>query len=484
MIERLKANIKAAIRNGKNEKALCFMRVLAKLLYSINQEYKDVFLEDALFKLIQNLFGAEIYQCEAEGEDGCNKFREDKALFYDGFGLDSRGLALIYLKALLKKRRIIYVVNKSRETFIPSIIELLHEYKAKIIYLQDKSDIENCHELKRIIEKEKPKHLFLYTTPWDILGIVVFNYFNIKEVVRYQINLTDHAFWLGVNAFDYCIEFRNYGAYLSNKFREIPAEKLRLLPYYPLIDYNRKFDGFPFSFDAAHQKLVFSGGSLYKTLGAGNLYYHIVRHILDTHSEVVFWYAGDGDDSHLKPLMQDYPKRVYHTKERGDLYQVLKHSYMYLNTYPMVGGLMFQYAAMAGKVPLTLKYDDCANDCLIEQDQLGVVFESLDAFYDEAEKLLSDPRYNANKGASLRSSVISEKDFQQELEKIMQGEKTKFPIVLKEVDTSNFQQTYIERFSIKNLSEILIDRQSFKYMYRLFPKITMTGIIKKIKKYF
>ena len=141
---------------------------------------------------------------------------------------------------------------------------------------------------------------------------------------------------------------------------------------------------------------------------------------------------------------------------------------------------MFQYAAMAEKVPLTLKHDDCANDCLIEQDQLGVVFESLDAFYSEAEKLLSDPMYNAEKGTFLKSSVISEEDFQQELEKIMRHEQTKFQITLKNVNASDFQKTYIERFSIKQLEEVLIDRQSIKYMYKIFPKITVARIARKI----
>ena len=41
----------------------------------------------------------------------------------------------------------------------------------------------------------------------------------------------------------------------------------------------------------------------------------------------------------------------------GIIYSLEK-SYFYLSTYPICGGLMFQYAASAGKVPVTLKYDE------------------------------------------------------------------------------------------------------------------------------
>ncbi len=481
-IVRIKNRIQNALSKKNHSKTIGLMRALAKLLYFINQEYKDDDLEAALLQLVQSLFGNSTWQDSKEKvrqQDGAN---EGAVLFYNGFGSNMRGLSMIYLKALLQRYHVIYVVNKKVESYVPEVRNLLQQYDSEIVNLHGRSFRDDCYELKHIIEKKRPKHLFLYTTPWDIVGLAVFRYFGVEKLKRYQINLTDHAFWLGVNSFDYCIEFRDYGAYISHEFREIPMEKLRLLPYYPIIDYNREFEGFPFAFDSVRQKLVFSGGALYKTLGAGNVYYQIVRHMLDSHPEVVFWYAGEGDDSQLRLLMHDYPERVYHTKERKDLYQVLKHSYLYLNTYPMVGGLMFQYAAAAGKVPLTLKYDDCANDCLIGQSQLGVEFNSLDALFAEMDRLLSDPDYAAHKGEALETAIITEEEFAFELEKIMQGRRTKFPITLKPVDTTMFRRTYIERFSVDDIGELLVDRQNMKYLFFTFPKTITLGIMKKIGK--
>lgn len=74
----------------------------------------------------------------------------------------------------------------------------------------------------------------------------------------------DHAFWLGRNAFDYCLEFRDFGANLSRQYRHIPIQKLLKQPYYPLADPTIPYGGPPF--ERADGDVIFSGGTLYKTL--------------------------------------------------------------------------------------------------------------------------------------------------------------------------------------------------------------------------
>ncbi|MEI3402379.1 MAG: hypothetical protein V8R51_08850 [Clostridia bacterium] len=48
----------------------------------------------------------------------------------------------------------------------------------------------------------KPKAMFFYTKPNDVSAAVSFSMFN-KKIDRYLIDLTDHAFWLGVKSNDY-----------------------------------------------------------------------------------------------------------------------------------------------------------------------------------------------------------------------------------------------------------------------------------------
>ena len=55
----------------------------------------------------------------------------------------------------------------------------------------------------------------------------------------------------------------------------------------------------------------------------------------------------DAIEKEMKKIIKKYPNRAYLTPERSDLYQVLKHSVFYLSTYPLCGGLMYQYAAKA-----------------------------------------------------------------------------------------------------------------------------------------
>ena len=128
---------------------------------------------------------------------------------------------------------------------------------------------------------------------WFLLNLVNNN------VIRYQINLTDHAFWLGADSIDKCIEFRDYGATISKKYRRIPIESIVKIPFYPIVNIDMKFQGFPFK-KKDYQKVFFSGGALYKTFGDDNRFYRIVSNILNQYNDLIFWYAGSGDDSELK----------------------------------------------------------------------------------------------------------------------------------------------------------------------------------------
>ena len=100
--------------------------------------------------------------------------------------------------------------------------------------------------------------------------------------------------------------------------------------------------------------ILFSGGSLYKTFDDKGTYYEMVEQIMQRHDKLLFVYAGNGDRSGLKILQKKFPRRVYPIDERKDLYAVMRQCTLYLNTYLMIGGLMTQYAEIAGRLPLTL----------------------------------------------------------------------------------------------------------------------------------
>ena len=143
---------------------------------------------------------------------------DNKVIFYDGFGLNERGIAQIYLKALCQLQEVVYITYEDRKDEIPDILSLVKSYNGKVCYINRKNNkfVNQIFQFVNIISIENPGRLMFYTFPNDVVGVVLLNLVN-NNVIRYQINLTDHAFWLGADSIDKCIEFRDYGATISKK---------------------------------------------------------------------------------------------------------------------------------------------------------------------------------------------------------------------------------------------------------------------------
>lgn len=455
------------------EVAMAAMSAYCNLSYHWNQFYSDDEVEKQICKISEKLFD----------KKSINNYCGDKnaVLFYDGVGHDTRGLVLNYLNALKANGyKIVYAVVKTTEKQ-PTVLKLLSDANVEIIYFKSKKYVDLFNELVTVFLKYKPGHAFFYAYPRDISAAAAFHAFEGK-VSRYQINLTDHAFWIGKCAFDYCLEFREYGAGISVGYRGIPIEKLRYIPYYPWVDKSVEFQGF--DFDTKGKKILFSGGSLYKTIGGDNKFYIVVDKVLQENNDVIFLYAGEGDDSELQKLSAKWGDRVHHIAERKDLFALLQHIDVYLNTYPMVGGLMTQYAAMAGKPPLMLNDNgqDDASGLLIGQDKLNIEFDSVDAVVSEINRLLTDKVYCEQRGEEVKKGVITEEQFNKNLSDIMMGN-CKAPIECKIPDTTQFRHEYIGRFSKLHVYYSIVRKRNislFKYFPMCFFK---AAILKAIHRY-
>lgn len=469
VIHRLKSYIIRESDKGNYENVLHLVSLAANILYSTNIYYADYDLENHIASVAEKL---------RLTENMHGKFNDDTVMFYDGFGLNSRGLIQIYLKALCKVRKVAYVTYASRKNEIPDVLKILSEHDSKVFFINGKTRIEKIKQLNEFVQSVRPGHFFFYAYPDDVTATSIMNAYE-GIMKRYQINLTDHAFWLGAKPIDFCIEFRNYGACISHEYRKIPKEKLVKIPYYPVVKYDADFQGYPFNVKD-NQKVIFSGGSLYKTLGGGNKYYEIVDYILGKYPDALFWYAGSGDRREIDKIIGKYPGRAYITAERSDLYQVLKHCYFYLSTYPVCGGLMFQYAARAGKVPLTLYYDCMTTEFLINQENLGIMFSRPEALFSETDRLMQNEDYCNAKGKSLESSVISENDFDSEVTKLFTGHAgEKYAIIYEDhVETESFRQIYLDNLTREQLEQNLIGRSTL-FLLKYEPVSFIVGALKK-----
>lgn len=405
------------LQRGEYEKAARQMEDLATLRYRWNGEMTDDFLEDNLTRFSSHVPPLAPYEP-----------KKSVVLFYDEFGLDLRGLALIYVRALTALGYHLVYCTREPHTPLPHIEAELRAHGGELRTFPAAADpLARCAVLSAIIAEVRPGAAFLYTEPNDVGGLLAFHLMA-GYTRRYQVNLTDHAFWLGRNAFDVCLEFRDFGAKVSRTLRRIPAEKLVKLPYYPVIDTSIPFGGYPFERQDG-DIVIFSGGQLYKTKDEARTYYRVVDAILARHPQVRFWYARGDQDADIDWLRARHPDRVSYTPERQDLYQVLCHCDLYLNTYPLIGALMTQYAAAAGRLPLTLSSaDEPLRDLLQNASALDIVRHDVPSFLKLVDFLLDHPEERQRRGQMAKEGVVTEKKFTENLGRILEKGESSFPI--------------------------------------------------------
>lgn len=460
-----------SLENKNIEKALSSLSAISFLCYEWNQFYVDKYIEESLLelsKLIESNF--DFYTCN-----------EEIILFYDGFGQDTRGLSLIYMKALAKKFKVVYVTHARYRDAQPTLYKELENFNVKFEYLdRNDSNYGNIRQLCNIFNKYKFSSAFLYSMPNDIAGILTFTIFrNNKNLNRYKINLTDHAFWMGLNSFNYIIEFRDYGAVVSRDYRDIPQNKIIKLPYYPYVDSQTPFLGFPFEIN--DNPIIFSGGSLYKTIDDSKKYYYIVNELLKRNDKCIFLYAGSGDSTELDKLKIKFSSRVFHINERKDLFQLMKHITLYLNTYPMVGGLMMQYAVLAGKIPLTLKHNSDGDGILLNQKTIGIEYTNSNKLIEDATLLLKDENYRKKREARVSGAVPTCEEFEQTLLNIVKFNNTKYKIDYYDLDTKEFIRAYVQRFNINNYIHAIAKKRN-KTLILNYPIYFIYEYIKTVKR--
>ncbi len=405
-----------------------------------------------------------------------HKQNNDKnIIFYDWFALDDRGLTLIYLKSLIELGyNIKYITYKKNSNLkMKNILDLINSKSNCQIYrLKSEDFIKGSKELIKVIQDYKPSKVLIHTIPNDIICSLVFSIFDCFE--RYLINITDHAFWLGKYTFDFLIEFRGFGYDISKMYRKIEKERLIILPYYPMNERKQEFKGFPFNYES--KKIIFSGGSLYKIRNS-TIFYNIIKHIIETHQNTVFLFAGNGDSSEMENFIRknNYYKKVYYIKERNDLPEIMKRSCLYLSTFPIAGGLMAQYAVINGKIPMTYVKDKSlgqdVEELFINLSDCQFSYDKLEEFYREIDLLIDDDEYRKSKEKKLLNKIIEKEQFTLQLKNCLEGYFTNF-------DSSNFKYSkpdinklsleFIGLWDFKKYCTFLVDYKNYN-LFKYFP---------------
>ena len=475
---KLKEVARRNILRKRYERALVAVEALAEISYTYNQYYTDDEAENLLNKIADSERKRIMAKSNKEYKSNGNTI-----VFYDYFGLDLRGWAYIYLTGLKNNSyNIIYITTDEAKNRQPSIQALLKNAHAEIKYISFNDKYENIiFQIYEILCSYRPEAAFFYTVPYDVAGWVAFKLYDFYGK-RYLIDLTDHAFWLGTKCNDFFIGVRDMSAYIEHFERKIPQNRLVRLPVNLVIDEQKLHDHLPF--DVENTKYIFSGGALYKTKkDEKNTFFRIVEHILANHVDIKFLYAGYGDDRELQRLAKIFPWRVFHIGERRDFYYLIKHCVLYLNTYPMFGGMMMQYAAYAGKIPITLRHNSDSDGLLLNQEAAKIAYDSFDKLVKDVDKLLDDDEYRTKREELLKGTIVSEVQFAENLKMLIETQSTNFHYQYTIFNTKKFQEEFLNRFNLNISKESILNKRNVILVWDM-PGLIPTLIKKVFKKIF
>ena len=436
----LKSNAVENAKQGHDLRALNFIKAAAFWAYNFNFIYSDSVVED----LLKDIAGRNIPPKEVVTAD------ENRCVYLDSWCLPNRGLNHQYLRAMMARgMEILYITTSGRLEEGKGLVDELRNYeKAEIFSFQDiqVTEIKKAEIIRDKIIGFKAKSVFLQIFPWELTALMACSC--VDGVTVYNINLTDHAFWLGASFLNYNFEFRPYGITVSQEKRGIKPEQQLVLPYYPITPVINEFKGFPkLPQDAVK---VFTGGALYKMLGGEDIFFRIMDSILEITPKVYILVAGferigifDEKCSRMK-----HGDRVVQIGVRSDIDAVFDHIDIYLGTYPTSGGLMNQYAAKHGRpIVAYCEKGDAENriEELVNHYQSSFkTYSNFPDLIDYATSLITDKSFRIQEGRILQDGLMTEGSFQQEFDSIFVTHKSPFSYSKEEIDYEAFFKRYID----------------------------------------
>ena len=409
-----KQKVKEYLEEGKYEEGLLEAETAAHLATShpFLESYGDGDLERILWKEFEVRFGAIEFVEQTQ-----------KVVFYNSQIVDSGALTQQYLDFFIEHDYdVLFIVPYHRNTLLaPSIKKMIRSEKSVELYIPRGGTYQL--KMKNIIQKIVdfgPQYSFIHMVPYDVLAFSIFS--NVKSSIRYYIVHNDHTYWLGKLCADYFLEFRNFGICMSVNRRGIAPSKIRRLPYYPIDDQN-EYQGLPF--DTAGKVVGLLAANPYKfMMDREKTILTILLEKLNKHSDFVVVIAGRRSKKLNQFIREnELQERFYYIGHRADFRALMENIDIYINSYPLIGGLTTQFAAASGKpiVSYTKKELEFTNaaEGLLKVCKEPITYTDLEAYSDRLSDLI-EHRYlrdRFNSGAVI--STVSKPEFDTTLGKII-----------------------------------------------------------------
>ena len=430
----------AHVERGQLNQAVNDVKAAAEWAYNFNLFYADADADELLKQMADTL----IPRLHVSIGD------VNRCVLIDSFCLDNRGLVLQYLRAMKKcEMRILYICTASTTSFGTDTLRELHEdIQAEALVLSEKSHdvLQQARLAAEAIAKFSPSRLFLHLSPWD--GVALMACHAVEGPQKYNINLTDHAFWLGASFIDYNLEFRPYGMTVSIEQRHLNQNQLLSMPIYTINPSSHQFRGLPKLSERSVK--VFTGGAVYKMLGKDDIFFRMMDVILDISPEVYIFVAGFGPNKQYDEKCQSMRNgdRVIQIGIRDDIDAVFDHIDIFLGTYPTAGDLMNQYAAKHGK-PIIAYHDIDDAESVVEEslNHFQNHFRSYTSIEDMtayAARLIHDEVFRRSEGLVLQEGLMTEDRFAEAFQKTITSHLPQWQWESDRIDYDAFFERYLE----------------------------------------
>lgn len=457
---KFKRKAQNSLARQRYNSCLKHLNVAARTAYTFYIGFTDEEIEAMLKQLSSHVQKRETF----EGKPRC--------VFYDTFSQDAQGLTMQYVDAIIAAGwEMLYItefgLDDPRSTRLK---KTLADYSQAMVIIVPKSKkrMTKAQFVYDAIMDYAPDKLFMHIHPSSVEAMTAF-YALPKEITKYQINLTDHTYWVGAGCVDYSFEFREYGASLSVWRRGIPQDRVFLLPYYPMMK-ETKFEGFPK--ESEGKVKIFSGASFYKIMDENDTFFKLNKAILDANPNAVTLFAGGGDMAMLNGLIDKYKLqgRFIPIGQRNDIFECYKHSDIYLSSYPLGGGLMAQFAAHAGLPILALANKESGGrieEMVCQKQWKDITLSNMEALVAEASRLINDEVYRKQRGQAMRNCVIDMEEFNHNFQKSVATGQSQYPMDLDE----NLELHYL---NVKD--KLKLENKTKGYQRSVYTTLGISGI--------
>ena len=423
--DQLKANyasIKAEglqlMAQGDTEQGILTLELAAQIatMHPILPSFVDEEIEQALQAYHHNDIGDIEYQARAK-----------TVVFYNSQIADRGALTQQYLSFFIEEGyKVLFVVPYLRNTFLgKDILRTVQQAPNVTLCIPKGRTLKSkMRNLRRELLDFKAELTFIHLIPYDTIGFATFS--NTLSSDRYYVVHNDHTFWLGKNCADYFLEFRDFGESIAIDRRGLKPQQIIRCSYYPIVD-GVPFQGFPF--DRSDKVVALVAANPYKfMMDPERILLGTVTTLLEKYPQLVVVIAGFKSNELTNYIKNNNLEgRLVYIGHRADFFALMSNIDIYINSFPLIGGLTTQYAALAGKpiVGYSRKEIESTNTAeqLLKHSAKKLTYTDVTDFMSQIDRLIVSKQLRSEFSEKEVVDLVTKEDFDKKIKTIISDPK-------------------------------------------------------------